>query len=57
MMSAIVSAFPLLRFAEKAMPTCENSRSTAADDGYCVRERGSRNTQAILLTFVARAER
>ena len=47
MMSAMVSALPLLRFAEKAMPTCENSRSTAADDargpgpqprytGYCV---------------------
>jgi hypothetical protein len=31
MMSAIVFAFPRLRFAEKAMPTCENSRSTAAD--------------------------
>ena len=24
MMSAMVSALPLLRFAEKAMPTCEN---------------------------------
>ena len=39
MMSARVSALPLLRFAENAMPTCENSRSTAADDAgqprYC----------------------
>jgi len=30
MMSAMVSALPLLRFAHKAMPTCENSRSTGA---------------------------
>ena len=33
MISAMVSALQLLRFAEKAMPTCENSRSTAADAG------------------------
>ena len=39
MMASRVSALPLLRFAENAMPTCENSRSTAADDAgqprYC----------------------
>ena len=38
-MSSILSDSALLRFAESAMPTCENSLSTAADDAgqprYC----------------------
>ena len=39
MMPSSVSASPLFRFAENAMPTFENKRSTAADDAgqprYC----------------------